>query len=410
MFVSADASILHADADAFFASVEQRDDPSLRGRPVAVGGGIITAASYEARAHGVSAPMGGDRARRLCPDIVFVKPRWDAYVEASRDLFRVFRDTAPEVEGLSLEEAFMDVRGLERISGTPVQIAERLRDEVREQVGLPLSVGIARTKFMAKMASREAKPDGLLRIAPDRELAFLHPLPVERIWGVGPATAAKLGAAGIETVAQIARLAEGELVAILGRASGRHVHGLARNVDRRRVRTGRRRRTIGTQSAFGLSRLGEERFDTTLIGLADRVGRRMRASGLAGRTVILRMRFGDYKRATRSRTLRQPTSATRVLLATLRELLAESLPEVRRRGITMLGITVANLTGGAGVQMELPFERSRAALDDALDEVRERFGPGAIVRGSLLGRDPGIGAWLMPAGGRAEGLRGRRRG
>ena len=406
MFVSAEATILHADADAFFAAVEQRDDPSLRGKPVAVGGGIVTAASYEARAHGVSAPMGGERARRLCPGLITVKPRWEAYVEASRDLFAVFRDTAPEVEGISLEEAFMDVRGLERISGTPVEIAGKLRREVRERVGLPLSVGIARTKFLAKMASREAKPDGVLRVPPDRELAFLHPMPVEKLWGVGPATAAKLHAAGIATVAQIAALAEGELVAILGRASGRHVHGLARNRDRRRVRTARRRRTIGTQSAFGLSRLPEESIDTTLMGLADRVGRRMRASGLGGRTVILRMRFGDYKRATRSRTLREPTSSTRVLLATLRELAAESMPVFRRRGLTMLGITVANLTGGAGVQLELPFKRSSIELDAALDEVRERFGPSAIARGSLLGRDPGISAWLLPADGRKKRLRG----
>ena len=396
MFVPVEATILHADADAFFASVEQRDDPELRGRPVGVGGGIITAASYEARAHGVSAPMGGDRARRLCPGIVFVKPRWEAYVEASRDLFEVFRDTAPEVEGISLEEAFMDVRGLEHISGTPVEIAAKLRREVRERVGLPLSVGIARTKFLAKMASREAKPDGVLRVPPDRELAFLHPMPVEKLWGVGPATAAKLHAAGIETVAQVAALAEGELVAILGRASGRHVHALARNRDRRRVRTARRRRTIGTQSAFGLSRLPEESIDRTLMSIADRVGRRMRASGLGGRTVILRMRFGDYQRATRSRTLREPTSSTRVLLTTLRELAAESMPVVRERGLTMLGITVANLTGGAGVQLELPLDRSSVSLDSALDEVRERFGPNAIARGSLLGRDPGIAAWLMP--------------
>jgi DNA polymerase-4 len=409
VFVS-ETTILHADADAFFASVEQRDDPSLRGRPVAVGGGIITAASYEARAHGVSAPMGGERARRLCPALVTVKPRWEAYVAASRELFRIFRDTAPEVEGISLEEAFMNVRGLEHISGTPVEIARKLRHEVRAHVGLPLSVGIARTKFLAKMASREAKPDGLLRVPPDRELAFLHPMAVEKLWGVGPATAQKLHACGIRTVAQIAALAEGELVAILGRASGRHVHALARNRDRRRVRTHRRRRTIGTQSAFGLSRLPEESIDKTLIGIADRVGRRMRASGLGGRTVILRMRFGDYKRATRSRTLRGPTSSTRVLLATLRELLDESMPLIRVRGLTMLGITVANLTGGAGVQLELPFERPGVELDAALDELRERFGPSAVVRGSLLGRDPGIAAWLIPGDQGRERLRSRKDG
>jgi DNA polymerase-4 len=270
-------------------------------------------------------------------------------------------------------------------------------------------VGIARTKFLAKMASREAKPDGVLRVPPDGELAFLHPMPVEKLWGVGPATAEKLHACGIRTVAQIAALAEGELVAIVGRASGRHVHGLARNRDRRRVRTQRRRRTIGTQSAFGLSRLPEESMNKTLIGIADRVGRRMRASGLGGRTVILRMRFGDYRRATRSRSLREPTSSTRVLLATLRELLDESMPVVRERGLTMLGVTIANLTGGAGVQLELPFERPGVELDAALDELRERYGPDAVVRGSLLGRDPGISAWLLPSGGR-KGLPPRRGG
>jgi DNA polymerase IV len=235
VFVSREATILHADLDAFFASVEQRDEPRLRGRPVIVGGGIVLAASYEAKARGVRTAMGERQARRLCPDAVVVPPRFSAYVEASKDVFRVFEDASPLVEALSIDEAFLDARGMERIAGTPTEIAVRLRHDVLERVGLPITVGVARTKFLAKVASGVAKPDGLLVVPPERELAFLHPLPVERLWGVGPATAAKLRRRGITKVRQVAVLPEPLLVSMLGRASGRHLHALAHNLDPRPV-------------------------------------------------------------------------------------------------------------------------------------------------------------------------------
>jgi DNA polymerase-4 len=249
MFVST-GSILHADADAFFASVEQRDDPSLRGRPTIVGAGVVMAASYEARACGVEGGMSGWHARRLCPHAAVVPPRFSAYTEASRALFDIFEETAPLVEGLSLEEAFLDVRGLERISGTPVEIAERLRRRARERVGLAVTVGVARTKVLAKMASRAGKPDGLLVIEPEREANFLRPLPVEALWGVGLVTADKLRAHGIRTIGQLERRDEAELAMFLGTHAARHLHAIAHRCDPRRVRRGPRRRSIGTQSAF----------------------------------------------------------------------------------------------------------------------------------------------------------------
>src|SRR5215203_33886 len=248
-----EASVLHADLDAFYASVEQRDAPALRGRPVIVGGGVVLAASYEAKARGVRTAMGGHRALRLCPDAVVVPPRMKAYTEASRAVFEVFDDTSPEVEALSIDEAFLDARGMERIAGSPQQIARRLRREVRERVGLPITVGVARTKFLAKVASAQAKPDGLLLVAPDRELDFLHALPVGRLWGVGPVTAGKLESRGITTVGQVALLDETALMSMLGRASGRHLHALAHNRDPRPVHVGRRRRSIGSQRALGRS-------------------------------------------------------------------------------------------------------------------------------------------------------------
>src|SRR5205814_1318409 len=241
MFVSGEATILHADLDAFFASVEQRDDPRLRGRPVIVGGGVVLAASYEAKAYGIHSAMGGRQARRLCPRAIVVEPRFSVYAEASKAVYRVFDDTTPLVEGLSIDEAFLDVRGLRRLAGTPAEIAARLKRNVLERVGLPITVGVARTKFLAKVASGVAKPDGLLVVPPDRELAFLHPLGVERLWGVGPVTAQKLRSRGITTVGQVARLDEAVLVSMLGRAAGRHLHALAHNRDPRPVHVGRRR-------------------------------------------------------------------------------------------------------------------------------------------------------------------------
>ena len=381
MFVLEEATILHADCDAFFASVAQRDDPALRGLPVAVGPGIVMAATYEARAFGVRSAMPAEKARRLCPDLVVVNADFDSYVRASRQLFRIFRDTAPVVEGMSLEEAFLDVRGLERISGHPVEIAIALRKRVRDEIGLPLSVGVARTKGVAKMASKMSKPEGLLAVSSEGELPFLHPLHVERLWGVGKSTADKLRAAGIETVGQVAAMTREELETVLGRAGARSLHAFALGRDPRRVRIGSGRRSVGSQRGLGLSRLHDGDLDATLVSLVDRVTGRMRKSGHVGRTVVLRLRFGDYARATRSRTLSHATAGSEPILAAARALAREALPEMKRRGVTMVGITVTGLGDGAAVQLELPIGRSSPALDRALDQVRERFGSGAVSRG-----------------------------
>jgi DNA polymerase-4 len=397
VFVSGSASILHADLDAFFASVEQRDDPRLRGRPVIVGLGVVLAASYEAKAYGVRTAMGARQARRLCPRAVVVRPRLSAYAEASRAVFRVFDDTAPLVEGLSIDEAFLDVRGMERSVGAPAEIAARLRRAVRERVGLPITVGVARTKFLAKVASGVAKPDGLLVVPPDQELAFLHPLPVERLWGVGPVTARTLRERGITTVHQVARLPESVLVSMLGRAAGRHLHALAHNLDPRPVRPRRRRGSIGSQRARNRGPWSLESVDADLVALVDRVTRRMRAAGRVGRTVVLRLRFGDYSRATRSHTLPHATASTAAILATARGLLVAAVPTIERRGLTLVGVSVANLEDARTLQLVLPFDRrDDEALDAALDEVRERFGVTAITRAVLLGRDRGLAMPLLP--------------
>jgi DNA polymerase IV len=385
--------VLHADADAFFASVEQRDDPRLRGRPVIVGGGVVLAASYEAKAYGIRTAMGGRQARRLCPHAVVVPPRFSAYSEASRAMFAVFEDTSPVVEGLSIDEAFLDVRGMERIAGTPAQIAVRLRGAVRERVGLPVTVGVARTKFLAKVASGVGKPDGLIVVPPDRELAFLHPLPVECVWGVGRATARRLHAWNVRTVGQLAALSEETLVAMLGRAAGRHLNALAHNRDFRRVETGRRRGSIGSQRALGRGRHSAESIDATLVGIVDRITRRLRAARRVGRTVVLRLRFGDFERATRSHTLPLATASTQAILVTARALLATAMPSIERRGITLIGCSVAMLEEDRTRQLLLGPDE---AVDAAVDRIRDRFGSTAITRAVLLGRDPGFSMPLLP--------------
>ena len=389
--------MLHADLDAFYASVEQRDDPALRGRPVIVGGGVVLAASYEAKRRGVRTAMGGARARRLCPDAVVVRPRMSAYTEASRAVFKVFEDMAPVVEGLSIDEAFLDVRGLDHISGSPPEIAARLRARVLDEVGLPITVGVARTKFLAKVASGVAKPDGLLVVPPDGELEFLHPLEVERLWGVGPVTGAKLRECGITIVGEVAQLAETTLVSMHGRASGRHIHALAHNRDPRPVEVRRRRRSIGSQRAIGRGPHTPDDLDATLVAIADRLGRRLRAAHRVFRTVVLRLRFGDFTRATRSHTLSEATARTQAILATARELLAAAMPLIERRGVTLVGLSLTNLTDDSAIQLALPFERERAGpLDATIDEVRERFGTDAITRAVLLGRGGGEEMPMLP--------------
>jgi len=394
--VSGPATILHADLDSFFAAVEQRDRPELRGKPVLVGSWVVLAASYEAKARGVRTPMGVGLARRLCPGAIVVEPRMSAYSEASKEVYRVFEDTTPVVEGLSIDEAFLDVHCLRR-TASPKEIATRLRAQVREQVGLPITVGIARTKFLAKVASAVAKPDGLLLVPPGRELAFLHPLPVERLWGVGPVTARRLHDLGVTTVGQVAGFAEDALVSLLGRAAGRHLYALAHNDDPRPVRARRRRGSIGAQRALGRAPRSLEDVDAALIGLVDRVTRRMRVAGRAGRTVVLRLRFDDFARATRSHTLPYATANTDAILMTARDLLAVAAPLIEQRGITLVGVAVSNLHDGRSVQLALPLSRRGGeALDAALDEVWQRFGSRALTRAVLLDRGRGVEMPLLP--------------
>ncbi|WP_308465815.1 DNA polymerase IV [Rathayibacter soli] len=392
-----EATVLHADLDAFYASVEQRDAPSLRGRPVIVGGGVVLAASYEAKARGVRTAMGGRQAYDLCPDAVVVPPRMDAYSTASRDVFAIFRDTTPLVEGLSIDEAFLEVGGLRRIAGTPEQIAMRLRERVRAEVGLAISVGIARTKFLAKVASAVSKPNGLLLVEPDREQEFLLPLPVERLWGVGAVTAEKLHRLGIRNVGQLADLEEATAERLLGRATGAHVHALARLRDPRPVDATRRRGSIGSQRALGSRpRTGEE-LDVILTQLVDRLARRLRDGDRTCRTIVLRLRFGDFAKATRSRTLGFPSDRTSVLLTIARGLLATARPEIEERGITLIGVALSHLGRTDSFQPELPIDWDDGArLDTVLDAVRDRFGATSVARAAQLGRDPGWSTPLLP--------------
>jgi DNA polymerase-4 len=399
VFVSSEPSILHADLDAFYASVEQRDDPSLRGRPVIVGGGVVLAASYEAKACGVRTAMGGREARRRCPDAVVVPPRMAAYTGASRAVFAVFESTTPLVEPVSIDEAFLDVSGLRRIAGPAEGIAERLRRAVAADVGLPITVGVASTKFLAKVASRVAKPDGLLVVPAGGELAFLHPLPVELLWGVGAVTAAALHAQGITTVGEMAAAGESRLTGWLGPAAGRGLHALAQARDPRRVTPGRRRGSVGAQRALGRGSRTPEEIDEVLMGLVERVTGRMRRAGRIGRTVVLRLRFADYTRATRSHTLAGATAETEAVLAAIRRLAADARPLTDARGLTMVGVAVSNLGEQRCAQLALPLDGSpREArepahdgdLDRAVDDVRERYGTPALTRATLLGRDRGL--------------------
>lgn len=392
-----EATVLHADLDAFYASVEQRDAPELRGRPVIVGGGVVLAASYEAKVRGVRTAMGGRQARELCPDAVVVPPRIDAYSAASKDVFAIFRDTTPLVEGLSIDEAFLEVGGLRRIAGTPEQIAARLRERVRAEAGLAISVGVARTKFLAKVASAVSKPDGLLVVEPDREEEFLLPLPVERLWGVGAVTAEKLHRYGIRTVGQLAELEAASAERMLGKATGAHVHALARLRDPRPVDTTRRRGSIGSQRALGSRARSVEELDLILTQIIDRLARRLRDGDRVCRTVVLRLRFGDFSKVTRSRSLRAPTDRTAVLLTVARALFAAAQPEIATRGITLLGISLSQLDRADRVQPELPIDwGDEARLDGVLDTLRDRYGTTSVSRAAQLGRDPGWSSPILP--------------
>ncbi len=389
-------TILHADLDSFYASVEQRDDPRLRGRPVLVGGGVVLAASCEAKARGIRTPISGREARRLCPDAVIVRPRMEAYAEASARVFEIFHDVSPEVEGVSIDEAFIDVTGLGRLVGDGPSIAAALRSRVHRDVGLALSVGVATTKFLAKVASAVSKPDGLLVVEPGQELQFLHPLPIQRLWGVGPVTAGKLNDRGLRLVADVAALELDQLIAILGPGWGRHLHALAHNHDARPVVTGRRRRSIGAQRAFPRGRLGLDEAEAILLDVIERVMARLRRAHRLGRTVVLRLRFADFTEVTRSHTLAESTNTTATVVITARTLLRAAWPEISERGLSKVGIALQGLSDDAAVQLVLPFgDKDLAGVDAAVDAIHDRFGKSSVVRASLLGRSI-LGVPMLP--------------
>lgn len=385
------ATILHADLDAFYASVEQRDNPALRGRPVLVGGGVIMAASYEAKARGVNTPINSNRALAICPDAVLVEPRGEAYAAASREVMAILESFSPTVEKISIDEAFLDGAGMAHIHGGPAEIARQIREQVRERVGLAITIGVARTKFLAKVASGAAKPDGLLVVEPAEELAFLHPLPVEVIWGVGRVTAEKLHARGVRSVGDLAHFDLDTLCLLLGSGAGRRLHALANNQDPRRVTPRESRKSLGAQRALERQPRTRAELETIVLSLLDRVMPRLRRSGRSARTAVLSIRFGDYSQITRSHTLAAPSTASDEFADALTTLLAGELDEIHDRGLTLIGVSLANLDDGA--QLELPFDGPGAhEVDAAIDAVKQRFGKSAIGRGAMVGRDEGFAA------------------
>jgi DNA polymerase IV len=399
------ATILHADLDAFYASVEQLLDPSLRNRPMAVGGSVVLAASYEARALGVHAGMPAWRARRLCPGLRFAGGHFGEYQRLSDTVMAMFHDVTPLVERVSIDEAFLDVAGSVHLFGSPSAIAARIRERVRAEVGLALSVGVARTKHLAKVASQVAKPDGMVVVAPGQERSFLDPLPVGLIWGVGPATAARLRAAGIFTIGDLAASGSDLLEHLLGRAAGSKLASLAADVDPRRVEGGRRAKSVGAQAALGRQAATPDLVRSTLGYLADRVGGRLRATGRAGRTVTVRVRFGDLRSVTRSVSLPFAASATLTLTELTTELADTVLAGHRaERQISLLGVSVSNLVDEPALQLELPLgvprrrgeDRrrpgtvggvARFGVDRSVDAVRARFGRAAIGYGGVVFSD-----------------------
>ncbi|MGH9051146.1 MAG: DNA polymerase IV [Acidimicrobiia bacterium] len=387
-------SILHVDLDAFYASVEQLADPALRGRPVVVGGlgsrGVVAAASYEARRFGIHSAMPMGRARRACPDAVFLAPRFDAYNEASRAVMAVLRSFTPLVEPLALDEAFLDVAGARRLHGMAPEIGGAIRARVRDETGLVASVGVGTTKHVAKLASEEAKPDGLLVIEPGEELAFLHPLDVGRLWGVGPATRQRLEHIGVHTVGDLAALPEESLVHAVGVAQGRHLRALAWNHDDRAVEPHRTAKSIGHEETFPRDVADRAELERDLLRMSEQVGSRLRGAGMAGRTVSLKLRYGDFRTITRSRTSTDPTDVGAHIGAVARALLdAVDVGD----GIRLLGVSVSQLDVAHPVQEQLPLKEAAgdaqpdrvAALERSVDALRGRFGDDAVGLARLLG-------------------------
>jgi DNA polymerase-4 len=380
-----DATILHADLDAFYASVEQLLDPSLRGKPIAVGGGVVLAASYEAKAFGVQSGMSGRHARQLCPRLVFVSGHFSEYQRLGDAAIKVVGDYTPLVERISIDEAFADVAGCTHLFGPAAEIARTIRRRVRVELGLPISVGVARTKHLAKIASQVAKPDGLVVVDPSTELDFLHDLPVELMWGVGPVTKARLAEAGVQTIGQLAKTSARSLERLLGSAASEKLAALSWNRDPREIRTQHRARSAGAQSALGIKPAEERIYRPALRHLADRISARLRAKSLSGRTVTIRVRFADFRAVTRSITFDTPISTT-VSLAKVAEGLVRGVfaqyPHKPR--ISLLAISVSHLTKDAEPQLSLPLTMMRGGADRAVDTIRERFGWEAIGYGSVV--------------------------
>jgi len=389
------ATILHADLDAFYASVEQLLDPSLRGKPIAVGGGVVLAASYEARAFGVRGGMSGRQAQELCPQLIFVSGHFKEYQRLGDAAIEVIGDFTPLVERISIDEAFADVAGCTHLFGPPPDIAKAIRARVRTELGLPISIGVARTKHLAKIASQVAKPDGLVVVDPAVELKFLHHLPVELMWGVGPVTKARLAEIGVLTIGQLATTPGWSLERLLGPAAGEKLADLAWNRDPRTIRTSHRARSAGAQSAIGTKPAEEGVFRPTLLHLADRIASRLRAKSRSGRTVTVRVRFADLNSVTRSVTLDTPISATMILAELADELVRALLAEhPQERSISLLAISVSHFEEHWDLELELPLglrdERrrpgtkigtGRLAADRAVDQIRNRFGWDAIGYG-----------------------------
>jgi DNA polymerase IV len=392
------ATILHADLDAFYASVEQLLDPSLRGKPIAVGGGVVLAASYEAKSFGVSSGMSGRRARELCPHLIFVDGHFRDYQRLGDAAIDVLNDFTPLVERISIDEAFADVAGCTHLFGAPPEIAKAVRHRVREELGLPISIGVARTKHLAKIASQAAKPDGLIVVDPETELDFLHDLPVELMWGVGPVTRARLVEIGVHTIGQLAKMPECSLKRILGCAAAEKLTALAWNRDPRVIKTRHHAQSAGAQSALGKKPAEEQVFRPTLRHLADRVASRLRAKSRPGRTVTVRVRFADLHAVTRSVTLDKPISATATLAEMAEELVRAALADnPEEKTISLLAISVSHLEKDWQMQLELPLGledekrrpgtemgMARWTADRAIDMIRDRFGWDAIGYGSVV--------------------------
>jgi DNA polymerase-4 len=386
-------TILHADLDAFYASVEQLLNPALRGQPVLVGGGVVVAASYEARAFGVRAPMSTRDALRLCPRAIVVDGHFSRYLELSDQVMSIFEDATPVVEQISVDEGFLDVSGTTHLLGSPSDIGRELRRRVREEVGLPLSVGVASTKFLAKIASARAKPDGLVLVDHGTELAFLHPLPVQALWGVGRVTASKLNRLGIGTIGELAEVNSGALAPVLGPGTAGALRALSRNQDPRPVRGGRRSGSVGSQQALGRGLTDTDEMFVVVLGLADRIGRRLRAKDRSGSTLTVRVRFPGPRLVSRSHTLSSPTASTAALANLGSELVRRALVVADGAPVTLIGLSLSNLTTDRFLQLELELDEGdvlragsledlrRQSIDESVDAVRERFGRDLVMFG-----------------------------